>query len=532
MRQTRVNKLTRAEGTGPPHVSPGTILQHAKAIILQLDLTGKVRFLNPFAQTFFGFPRREILNRPVVGTIVPDEDPTGPSLMRVLESLTANPESCPRAETENVCHNGERRWILWANTPLRDSQGKLTGVLCVGHDVTDQKWEQEFLRNCCGKLQEKVNRETAELVLAYEKLQQETSERKWAEDVLRSSEEKYRLVVENASEAIVIIQDNHIQYFNPKTLRVLNHPEETLMTRTVDEIIYPEDRDMIRNRRLRMLKGESVPSNFCCRILDKDGATRWLDINSVLITWMGRPAILSFFNNITERKRAEKEVQAYQEQLRSLASELSLAEERERRRLATNLHDHIGQTLALTKIKLGALEAQLSMGELSEEARFIRTLIDRTIQYTKSLTFELSPPILYELGFEATIEWLGEQVQKDHQVQFELRTDGRQSALDRDISVLMFQAVRELVMNIIKHAQAGKIRIGIYQADNNLHVDVEDDGVGFDPSRAGGDSFGFFSIRERLNHFSGTFHIESEPGRGTRASLTAPLHAIKRAARG
>ncbi len=525
-------RKNQAQANHRPDAFSTTLLQNARAIILQLDLAGTIKFLNPFAEEFFGFPRRQILHRNVVGTIVPEENPDVGSLKTVLSSLLTDPEPYPRIETENLCHNGERRWILWANTPLRDSQGNLTGLLCIGHDVTDRKWKEEFLRKCCGKLQEKVNRETAELVRAYEKLQQETSERKWAEDVLRSSEEKYRLLVENASEAIVIIQDHYIQYFNPKTLRVLNHPADTLTTKTVDEIIHPEDRDMVRNRRLKMVKGETIPSNFCCRVIDQDGATRWLEINSVLITWMGRPAMLSFFNNITERKRAERDVQEYQEQLRSLASELSLAEERERRRLATNLHDHIGQTLALTKIKLGALEAQLPSGRLSEESRFIRSLIDRTIEYTKSLTFELSPPILYELGFEATIEWLGEQVQKDHQLQFELRSDGRPLALDRDISILMFQAVRELVMNIIKHAHAGKIRIGIYQADNNLHVDVEDDGVGFDPSRAGQDSFGFFSIRERINHFSGAFHVESEPGRGTRASLTAPLRKRRRAARG
>ncbi len=532
MRNAQLGGKKRAPQKRPSSVSSTTMLQNAKAIILQLDPGGTVTFLNTFAEAFFGFPRREILHRHVAGTIVPEENADGPSLLNVLHSLQSDPERYAKVESENLCHNGERRWILWANTPLRNSQGELTGLLCVGQDVTDRKWEEEFLRNCCGELQEKVNRETAELVRAYEKLQQETSERKWAEDVLRASEEKYRLVVENASEAIVIIQDNYIQYFNPKTLRVLNHPADTLTTRTVDEVIHPDDRDMSRNRRLRMIKGESVPSNFCCRIIDKDGGMRWLEINSVLITWMGRPAILSFFNNITERKRAEAEVQAYQEQLRSLASELSLAEERERRRLATNLHDHIGQTLALTKIKLGALEAQLPPGHLSDESSFIRSLIDRTIQYTKSLTFELSPPILYELGFEATIEWLGEQVQKDHQIHFELRSDGKQKALGRDISVLMFQAVRELVMNIIKHAHAQKIRIAIYQADNTLHVDVEDDGVGFVPSRAGRNSFGFFSIRERLNHFSGTFHIDSEPGRGTRVSLTAPLSTKRRSARG
>ncbi|MFZ3137567.1 MAG: PAS domain S-box protein [Thermodesulfovibrionales bacterium] len=117
--------------------------------------------------------------------------------------------------------------------------------------------------------------------------------------------------------------------------------------------------------------------------------------------------IITACEDITERKETEKKLIDYQKQLQSLASQLSLIEEQERRRIATDLHDHIGQTLALCKIKLGALY-ESTPHNLAGSLNEIRGLLEQTIQYTRSLTFELSPPILYELGFEAALEWLGE----------------------------------------------------------------------------------------------------------------------------
>jgi PAS domain S-box-containing protein len=233
---------------------------------------------------------------------------------------------------------------------------------------------------------------------------------------------------------------------------------------------------------------------------------------------------VSIHRDISERKRAEGRVTAYQRQLRSLASELSLAEEKERRRIATMLHDHIGQTLAMAKIKSGALRDSLSSEGYKKDIDEIRTLLEKSIQYSKSLTFELSPPILYELGLEMAIEWLGEEMQKQYNILFEFEDDGKPKPLDRDVSVLMFQAVRELFMNVIKHSRAGKVKTSIRRYNTRIRIKVKDDGVGFDSSKVDKvKTFGFFSIHERLRHFGGTFVIDTGPGRGTRIILTAPL---------
>ena len=235
--------------------------------------------------------------------------------------------------------------------------------------------------------------------------------------------------------------------------------------------------------------------------------------------------------DITEQKQAQVQLLDYQEQLRSLASELSLAEERERRRIATDLHDRVGQTLAVSKMKLGVLKESalaVSQGEWIDE---IRNLVEQAIEETRSLIFEISSPILYELGLEAALEWLAEKVEKQHVMTCRYRDDGQPKVLDEDIRVLLFQTTSELMVNVAKHARANHAEITTKRDGSRIVVVVEDDGVGFEVSKISAwwgknQGFGLFSIRERLKYVGGFLHIESQPGRGSRITLSAPLKDI------
>ncbi|MFA4903252.1 MAG: CHASE3 domain-containing protein [Desulfobaccales bacterium] len=231
------------------------------------------------------------------------------------------------------------------------------------------------------------------------------------------------------------------------------------------------------------------------------------------------------------RKRAESQVAVYQDNLRSLASSLSLAEERERRRLAVFLHDQIGHTLALANIKLGELQKSL-LGQFPgypiAELEKTGSLLEQAIRDTHSLTFKISSPILYELGLAAALEWLTEQVQKDHSISTRLIADGSTDPLDDDVRVLLFQSVNELLVNVVKHAQAQNVEVSIRREDGNLKVEVGDDGVGFQmpqpvPFRRERCGFGLFSIRERLRPYGGFLQVQSEPGAGAHIILTVPL---------
>jgi signal transduction histidine kinase len=233
-------------------------------------------------------------------------------------------------------------------------------------------------------------------------------------------------------------------------------------------------------------------------------------------------------SEITERKKAEEKLLIYQKQLRSLASELSLAEERLRRRIAMDVHDHVGQNLAISKIKIESLRESATSPELAEDLEEIRDLISQTIESTRSLTFELSPPVLYELGFEAAVEWLVRQTRQQHGLSTEFKGDGQTKPLDNNVRILLFQAVRELLVNVVKHAQAHNVTVSTRRVGNEIRVSVNDDGVGFDISQTGSHDyktggFGLFSIRERLGHIGGRLEVESKPGVGTRVTLTAPI---------
>jgi signal transduction histidine kinase len=231
---------------------------------------------------------------------------------------------------------------------------------------------------------------------------------------------------------------------------------------------------------------------------------------------------------IEERRRAEEELIRHREQLRALSSELLLAEEKERRRIAVGLHDSIGQALAISKIRLGALRGSVSSNETAEQLDEIHKLIEEMIQETRSLTFELSPPLLYELGLEAALESLVDQILEQHDIRITFQDDGRPKPLDDSHRVTIFQACRELLFNIIKHARASNAGLSIRREDENVRVEIEDDGDGFstpgDTSRPGETrGFGLFSIRERLSHLGGHLRVESEPGSGTRISMVLPL---------
>ena len=171
---------------------------------------------------------------------------------------------------------------------------------------------------------------------------------------------------------------------------------------------------------------------------------------------------------------------------------------------------------------------KVSSPELVQPLKEVRELIDRALQDTRALTFELSPPVLYELGFEAAVEWLCEEFQAQHDLQVVFQDDRQQKPLNDAVAVLLFQGVRELLTNVVKHAQAQFIRISVQEMNAQIRVKVEDDGVGFDTSRIGvqndtGSGFGLLNLRVRLEHMNGEFLVDSRPGSGTRIELAAPL---------
>jgi signal transduction histidine kinase len=228
-----------------------------------------------------------------------------------------------------------------------------------------------------------------------------------------------------------------------------------------------------------------------------------------------------------EQRKAERAMKDYQLQLRTLASQLSMAEQHERLRIATLLHDTVTQNLAMTKIKLSAIRQLPISDDVAYQVEEIRKLLEQTIHSTRSLSFDLSPPILHDLGLEAALDWLAEKMEQEHSIRVHLEDDGSERPLDENLRNLLFIIVRELLINVVKHANTTDAKISIWREGNLIQIEVQDKGSGFELSAnveaTNTAGFGLFSIRERLRHFGGRLAIQSAPGSGTRVRLTAPL---------
>lgn len=232
---------------------------------------------------------------------------------------------------------------------------------------------------------------------------------------------------------------------------------------------------------------------------------------------------------IEEHRRARREIELHQHRLRRLASELSLAEARERRAIAADLHDHLGQALAFVKIRLGEFAGDAVFCGFEQSLQELETLIDQAIRYTRTLTCELSPPVLHELGLGPALEWLGEQTQARHPVRVDVRVARDARTPGTDLAVMLFQCARELVANSMRHGRPRRVRIDLRREGAGLRLEVADDGAGCDPVRLveavpadGPGGFGLFSVRERLRHLGGSLDAVSAPGRGATVILRVP----------
>lgn len=224
----------------------------------------------------------------------------------------------------------------------------------------------------------------------------------------------------------------------------------------------------------------------------------------------------------------ERLVQERTTDLRRLAAELSLAEARKSREIAVDLHDHVIQEFAFIKLRMQQFRGDAVFSGLEGRLDEILALIERTIQFTRKLTFEISTPILYELGLKAALEWLAEQFELRHNLKVRVEGDQLRLVLPEAIRITLFRCVQELLTNCVKYAAAQTVTIRLHTEASDFSISVRDDGVGFDASILAkvsepGRGFGLFSIRERLRYFGGSLVIESNIGLGTNIKLLLPL---------
>jgi PAS domain S-box-containing protein len=374
-------------------------------------------------------------------------------------------------------------------------------------DITERKSAEEALNRVNAALERSIEHQTAEIRLQAEAIAH------IADGVMVTAGLDWtRSTIRFVNDAMCSISGYHRSELVGK-MRSMLHGRRT-DSKTVDRI------------RRELFGGKSSRAELIQYRKNNEPYVAELSITPVPNQEAGRITFVSVHRDITERKRAEQELEQYRMDLRTITRELIRAEERERRRLAEDLHDGLGQAIFRARTKID----QLSVDEPKvAEAGAILEEVGRMVN---AMTFQLNPPVLRQLGLRAAIRSLSREMQQRYGFSVEFDDDGREIPLAEEVALALFRAVRELSINAAKHAETARARISLRRLGHRVHIVIKDQGKGFNPDdrsrhvEAG--HFGLFSIRERLQHIGGTFNIHSARGKGTSVTLTAPLMAGRR----
>jgi PAS domain S-box-containing protein len=369
---------------------------------------------------------------------------------------------------------------------------------------------------------------------------------------LRENQELMRAAIEGTDDPIVI-KDLRGRY------RMANSAAAAFIGRTQDEIPGTSDRDLfppdvaeqIETLDNQVLE-DRVRRTSECALPRADGDMRvMLTTTGMFRQAGGRPlGLFVISRDITEQRAAEDElrelnvsleqrvaartaeVEQQADELRRMTAELSASEQRERRRLAQALHDGLQQLLVAARMAIEQADQRVTEADAKAVLQRAVTLIDQSAEASRILSLELCPPVLYDRGLGPALAWLSDHFGEHHRLEVDARIETELEPSNPDVEGFLFQAVRELLLNVVKYARTCSARITMRIEDDTLRISVEDDGSGFDPSlrlaeATGRGGFGLLNLRERLQLLGGTLDIRSAPGNGCRVEMSCPMSVVR-----
>jgi PAS domain S-box-containing protein len=505
-------------------------------------------------------------------------------LRSLIEQAYQDGRTIRVADVEKAVRNGDTQYLDVEVTPLRDAQGAAIGVSIAFVDRTERtrvrrelertreelEHSNEELQSANEELEttnEELQSTNEELETTNEELQSGNEELETMNEELQSTNEELRslneqlqvrtqelhehqsyleAVLEGLRAAVVVVDPEfRIRSWVEKMQELWGLRREEVLDRSLFELdiglpveeLRPALEASVRgDGQVPLLevdavnrRGASIRCTVTCTPLRQDGVVTGAivlvqrAVDSLHLSVGEVEGACRSFVEVVQDRSSERSLQR---QLRAAASASAAAEERERRRLASDLHDDVGQLLTLAGMKLGALRAAVGGPALEAQLQDVGELVRQAHERTESLTFQLSPPILHDVGLAAAAHWLAEQMQRSYALRVRVESDD-EPALDEESRTTLFRALRELLINVARHARVDEACVRIAQADGCVRVVVEDRGAGFDPELEPS-GFGLLNVRERLSHMGGRLEIAVVAGDGTRVTLTAPLAAASK----
>lgn len=502
--------------------------------VIATDQQGNIVFMNPVAEQLTGWAEAEAVGHPLEKIFRIIHEETGETVEDPCRKVIRTGRVMTLANhTALIDRCGRQRPIEDSAAPIRDETEQLFGVVLVFHDVTEQRQAEQELKALNETLEQRVLARTAE------------ADQRAAD--LRASEERLSMAIE-ASKAGYYEHSIPLEwgYVSQRWARLLGYqldelPPKPALQHWWESRLHEEDRQRVIQAYQYFMANQCDHQDIEYRIKHRDGEWRWQRMVSRAVHGQlaGKARVAAgLVFDITAQKQAERELRELNValevraiQLRALAAQLTQAEQSERRRLAQILHDNLQQILVAARLNLGTLRNTANEPALCQSLAAIESLVHEAIEASRSLTVELSPPVLHEGSLSAALQWLAQWMGERHGLHVQIQANGPDAEINEDeisehIRVLLFQAARELLFNVVKHARVDQAFIQLEQQSGCIALEVMDRGVGFRTEAANHgqlDRFGLFSIRERMEACGGEIEIDSATGQGARIRLNAPL---------
>ena len=366
-------------------------------------------------------------------------------------------------------------------------------------------------------------------VIALRGIFQDITEQKITREKVKKNQEMQLLLANNTSDIICLHDsDSTFKYITPSIKNILGYNKTEFLGKKAFKLIHEDDAKFLKKRMIEKQTRDPFPF----RARHKNGHYVWLESLASPVYKRGKiNYFVSSSRDITESVLTKERIQEYQASLQRLTNEITLIEEKQKRQIASNIHDNLSQSLVISKMKVDLLQKKPELNIIEDELDFIASHISDALENSRKITFELSPPILYQLGIIEAVNWLLDKLNTKHNIKFKLKTDLFDVALGETKAIIVYRSVQEVLTNAIKYSKATIVKVTIEENDLEAIVCIVDNGIGFETSKlenlgtktASGSGFGLFTVKERINNLKGKFTIDSKINTGTKVCITIPL---------
>lgn len=452
-----------------------------------IDSLGSILLVNDSFCRIFEIDKEQLLHKPFSIVYSANEQE---SALKSYQKDISNNELKTLFERENTLWNGRKVWLEFSNSFLTLPDGnKLT--LSIIKDVT---------------------------------------QRKISEIELRESESKFKMLFNNANDAVFVTQLSDNKTYgdfievNEIACKKLGYSKDEFLKLSPSAIISQKSINDFNKQIELLLNQEHVVYDIMFRAKDKKLIP--VEVNSHIFMYNNRQTILSIARDITERKKAEQDLQRTSKLLRELATHLQTVREEERTMIAREIHDELGQVLTALKIHIALLSNKLNENQepLKEKINSVMAMIDSTVESVQKISTKLRPGILDELGLNAAIEWQSEEFEKLTGISCSLVLPNDELNLDSDKTTALFRIFQESLTNILRHSEANKVNISMTVHHSNIYLEIKDNGKGITGEQIKDfKSLGIHGMKERAIVFGGEVTIEGISGKGTIVKVQIPL---------